>query len=168
MSNVIKAWPKRSVVQDTGEQLPWPFPTEIVVIKSLGRSPNGGGDYSLLGLEHVVRIERKTLQDLVGSLRGKSKHDETGARAGRDKLKAEFKWLGENVRWPFLIFESSWEQIGKHNYRGGMNPSSIIGSLISWSMRFGVHVWAAGDRRHAFGLANRILRKAEDLYDEAS
>lgn len=168
MSQIRIAWPTRLVVVDTGEQTPWPFPTEMTISKSLGRTPNGGGDYSLLGLEHIVRIERKTLQDLVGSLRGKSKHDESGARSGRDKLKSEFRWLGKNVRWPYLIFEGSWENIAAWNYRGGINPSSVIGSLVSWSMQFGVHVHAAGDRKHAFALANRILRKAEEFHDEVA
>ena len=165
MSRILKRWPVHPVVIDTREQIPWPFPSSIVVRESLGTS---GGDYSLKGLESVVRIERKSTQDLVGSLGGKRKDDVSGAKAPREKLKAEFQWLGANVRWAYLIFEGSWEDIGSWNYRGGLNPSSIISSLISWSMRFGVHVIAAGDRRHAFGLANRILRKAEELYDEDS
>lgn len=163
MSRILKSWPKRKIIIDTREQLPWAFPTELVVRQSLG---TGGGDYSLLGLESVVRIERKSTQDLVGSLSGKRKDDVSGARAPRDKLKDEFKWLGENVRWAFMIFEGSWETIAAWNYRGGINPSSIIGSLVSWSMRFGVHVIPAGDRKHAFGMANRILRKAEELHEE--
>lgn len=153
-------WPTRTVIIDTREQIPWPFPTARTTRTSLSHA-----DYSLLGLEDVVRIERKSLQDLVGSLSPRKRPD-SDARSNRERFKEELQWLGENVRWPYLIFESTWDEIAAHNYRGGMHPSAVIGAIIEWSMKFGIHVIPSGSRMAAFAMANRLLCKAEQLYDE--
>lgn len=158
MTRIRKSWPRRQIIIDTREQQPWRFPTERTIRRALTH-----GDYSLDTLTNIVCIERKSLQDLVGSLNTRRSGDQ---RSRRDRLKDEFAWLGENVRWPFLIFEASWEDIAKQRYRGELNPSAVIGTLVSWSMRFGVHVVPGGDRHHAFAIANRVLRKAEELFDE--
>ena len=57
---------------DTREQLPYVFDceTELKTLKT--------GDYSLVGGEHLISIERKSADDLVGSL-----------TAGRERFEKE-------------------------------------------------------------------------------
>ena len=40
-----------------------------------------------------------------------------------------------------------------------MRPKAAINTLVSWSIRYGVHVWFADSRRLARALTLRILEK---------
>ena len=120
-------WPTRKVIIDTREQLPWPWPEDQVLRETLTY-----GDYTLKGLEPLVCIERKSLQDLVGSISTKKPKDSgPAARSPRQRLKDELEWLGANVQRPYLIIESDLRSISNGHYPSMMHPSSVIGALIS-------------------------------------
>lgn len=136
--------PKRSIIIDTREQLPYEFPDSI-------RQKLDQGDYSLREMEHVVAVERKSIQDLVGSL-----------TSGRKRFEREMERLQSEVRWPWLLVESSVSQIAAGGFmHSKANPRSILGSLFAWTMRYGVLLLPACDRAHAQASTAMILRLAE-------
>lgn len=123
------------------------------------------GDYSVVGLENLICIERKSLPDLV-------------ACCGRERERFERciqRMRGYETR--VLVVETSWGaiQLGQwqaQNNRSKMTPSHVKGSLYSW-MRH-VSVVIAGDRYNAssiisgvlFSAARQNFRQLQAFYDE--
>lgn len=107
------------------------------------------GDYSIRGLEHVVAIERKSLDDLVGCV-------------GRDRERFDRevqRLLAFPVR--ILVIESSWEAIESHEpinpqWRGKVSKESVLGSLMGWQAA-GLSVHMAGDHERAGKHVARML-----------
>lgn len=82
---------------DTREKLPWTFPitTECAGIQ---RIKVDTGDYTLLGLEASVAIERKkNTSELINNFMEK-------------RFEREFERL-EEIKYPFLICEFTWEDV---------------------------------------------------------
>lgn len=128
------------VVCDSREQCPWDLPGTI-------RGTLATGDYSIYHLEDVVALERKSLDDLYGSL-GKN---------GRDRFKREFERLA-GYRWAALVIEATWQTILTCPPKmSGLHPHSAVGALLAWSIRYGVHIIPAGDRQLAQRLAYEWL-----------
>ena len=107
------------------------------------------GDYSIRGLEHVVAIERKSLDDLVGCV-------------GRDRERFDRevqRLLAFPVR--ILVIESSWEAIESHEpafpqWRGKVTREAVLGSLMGWQAA-GLSVHMAGDHERAGKHVARML-----------
>jgi|19_taG_2_1085344.scaffolds.fasta_scaffold05541_6 hypothetical protein len=56
---------KLDIIIDTREQRPWSFPEESAKV---ARGTIGIGDYALRGDQHMFAVERKSLDDFVGSI----------------------------------------------------------------------------------------------------
>jgi len=105
------------------------------------------GDYSVLGLEHLIAIERKGLADLVGCV-------------GRDRER--FKRELERLKaFPYraLVIEANWSQIENGEFLGQVSPESVTASLLSWAMD-GLPVIMAGDAAQAAQFVRRMLYTA--------
>lgn len=93
------------------------------------------GDYSAqLGdktLEKDIVIERKrNLDEICGNM-----------TADRDRFEREFLRAKASGTKVFLIVENaSWTDIYLQNYRSKISPKSLIGSLLSWQVRFNITV----------------------------
>jgi len=124
---------------DTREQLPLEdldLPTQ--------RATLACGDYSVLGLEHVIAVERKSLADLVMCVGRERERFERMLRLMR----------GYEVR--VIVIEAPWAAIEMKQYRGEVAPEAVIGSIYSWIAR-GITVELAGDRSRAAKAVSRIL-----------
>lgn len=90
------------VAVDSNESAPWTFQNitdtasgrEIIIrtrYMSLGRYPNSRGDYSIVGLTDEVGIERKSIDDLIGTVCGwQTKWEkENGIPGRRDRFAKE-------------------------------------------------------------------------------
>ncbi len=107
------------------------------------------GDYSIRGLEHVVRVERKSLPDLV-------------ACVGRERERFDRevqRLLAYPVR--VLVVESTWQQIEAHEpatpqWRGQITREQVVGSLLGWQAS-GLSVHMAGDHERAGQHVARLL-----------
>lgn len=129
------------VVIDTREQLPYEF--SPFVIGTLAT-----GDYSLLGHEHRIAIERKTKADAYSTI-----------GQGRERFVRELRRMAE-LEYAAIVVECSLvEFLSKPDYVRRLTPRAAIRSLISWSLRYGVHLHFAGDRAHAEALVMVILEK---------
>lgn len=102
------------------------------------------GDYSLLGLEHVICVERKSLDDLTQCV-------------GRDRERFE-REIERILAFPCraLIVEAEWSDIEKHNYRSKVHPSAVMGSIMSWIAR-GLPVICIGTHERAGTTVSRLM-----------
>lgn len=124
---------------DTREQTPLildPLKTEQ------GSLPTG--DYSVKGLEHVVCVERKSLQDLIGVI-----------GAGRERFDREMQRI---LAYPcrLIVVEGTFSQIALKQYRGEIAPNAVTGSILGWMAR-GIPVLFAGSHEEAGKMTARFL-----------
>ena len=135
-------------VVDSREQRPYSLAPMRSVVRGLD-----AGDYSLVGLEAVVRVERKSLPDFV-------------ACCGRERE----RFVRELVKlrgfeYAAVVLEASWRDLEAGRWEGLVKPSVVVGSALSWSMEYVpillAHDRAGGERacrgflwtaaRHTFG-----------------
>lgn len=133
-----------TVITDSREQNPLDVAPLVSVTGTLDT-----GDYSARGIEHFVRIERKSLPDLV-------------ACCGRERERFDRevqRLLAFPVR--VLVVESTWEIIEQHEpafpqWRGQITREQVIGSLLGWEAA-GLSVHMVGDHERAGKHVSRLL-----------
>lgn len=102
------------------------------------------GDYSVKGLEHVIRVERKSESDLLGCV---------GRERERFDREVE-RLLAFPVR--VLVVESSWRALEMGQWRGQIRPAQVIGSLLGWQA-MGLSVFLCDDHKRAGVMVSRML-----------
>lgn len=112
------------------------------------------GDYSVEGVEHLVAVERKSLEDLYGCF-GQS----------RDRFERELARLAE-FPYPAIVVEANLADVLDGTKYSKVHPHSAIGSLIAWGTRYRIPVWMCGDRRMAAGAVRKILYAAAKYIGE--
>ena len=102
------------------------------------------GDYSVVGLEDVVAIERKSLPDLI-------------ACVGRERERFD-REVQRLLAYPVraLVIESSWGELELGGWRGKVTPQAVIGSLLGWTA-LGLPIVLADDHRRAGLYVSRLL-----------
>lgn len=102
------------------------------------------GDYTLIGLEKYIAIERKSLPDLLGCVGG-----------DRERFDKEVQRL---LAYPVrcLVVESDWPLIELGGWRSQVTPQAVIGSLLGWQTS-GLPILMAGDHERAGKYVSRIL-----------
>ena len=142
-----------TLVVDTREQRPFQFPSKSIIRKKeiiIKTVPLGlkAGDYSVLGLQDQISIERKSMIDLFGTAGG-----------GRDRFERELERLAE-LEYAAIVIEGTWEDIARRPpARSDMTSKSVIRSLLAWSQRYGIHVFAVGPRPLAARLTYIMLER---------
>jgi ERCC4-type nuclease len=122
---------------DTREQLPFSFEHLGSCMGTLAT-----GDYSIVGLEHVIAIERKGLNDFVSCCAGE-----------RDRFQAELKrMLAYETR--AVVIEASWADLERGEWRSKIPAQSVVSSALGW-IAAGIPIVPAGDR----GTAQRYTEK---------
>jgi len=127
-----------TIAIDTREQQPYAFGGAVV--KTLPT-----GDYSIVGLEDRVTIERKSKTDAYGSL-----------GQGRARFRREFERLAQ-YDYAVVVIEDTVQGFLQRPPHSKMNPRSAIATLLAWSVRYRVPVFFAGDRDHARALTRTLL-----------
>jgi ERCC4-type nuclease len=139
-----------TIIIDTREQRPWRFPNGAETVRGTLTT----GDYSVVGLEDKVTIERKSLADLYNT-----------AGQNRGRFERELERM-RSFDFAAIIIEATWEDIARRPPpRSEMRPKSVIRSLMAWAQRYKVHVIPAGGpalaARLAYILLDRYFRDAE-------
>ena len=80
----------------------------------------------------------------------------TVAEPFRARFEAELERMLE-FGWRGLIIEATFDELVRQS--GNVNPSAVVGSLVSFSTRFAVHILFAGSRRHAEALTWRLAER---------
>jgi hypothetical protein len=105
------------------------------------------GDYSISGMGHMIAVERKSIEDLFGTL-----------SAGRDRFENELDRLNR-MDFGVVVVEGDWHRVMRGLPDRRVNPQSIFGSVIAYQQKFrGVHWWFADHRRDAETITFRVLR----------
>ena len=129
------------LVQDTREQKGLWKPQPWIVEKGLKT-----GDYSVVGMEEMVTVERKSIIDLFGSL-GK----------GRKRFDREIERMLK-MKWAGLMIEGLEDKVMRRQYRSQMNVQSVYGSLCSMETD-GIHIYFADSKRSAKDwILSRLIR----------
>lgn len=146
-----------TVIVDSREQSPFHFtgyrsdarqsyrplviPVEIAALAS--------GDYSLLGFENRVAVERKSLQDAYSTF-----------AQNRERFERELDRLNA-LEFAGVVIEASWPAIiHRPPERSKFLPKCFFRSVIAWQVRYPkVHWWAAETRSFAERVTLRWLER---------
>ena len=106
------------------------------------------GDYSILGQEDSITVERKTKRDAYSCL---------GTQ--RKRFKREIAKLA-GYRYAAVVIECGLREfLLEPPAESQLSPKAAVNSLLSWSVRHGLHVWFADSRDLGEALTLRILEK---------
>jgi len=106
------------------------------------------GDYSLLGYETRVGIERKSWEDAVGTL-----------GRGRDRFERTME-KSRSYQFYAIVIEQDWDTLStKTPVHSQLSPKVVVRSLMTFMVRYGVHVIPAGPRRLAEVTTFRLLER---------
>lgn len=139
---------KLIVVVDSREQLPWSlcYPT---VTRALA-----AGDYSIVGLEAEIAIERKSLGDYVDTVI----HEWM-------RFRKELNRLG-GYSLSCIVVEGSVQDVMDHRYESDAIPDSVLGRTHSIFCDHGVPVFWWGHRSVAIHMTERLLWMAWKRYGD--
>jgi ERCC4-type nuclease len=119
------------------------------------------GDYSIIGHEHEIAIERKSIEDLYSTVAGR-----------RANFKAEHERMAEMVRaggFACVIVEDELVRGFKEPpLHTNLLPKVLFRTMIRWSMRYRVPWHFAGSRHFAAVLAFRMLHTWYDFTQEGT
>jgi DNA excision repair protein ERCC-4 len=106
------------------------------------------GDYTILGMENLVTVERKSLEDLYSTL---GQH--------RERFEDEHRRMAELAS-AAVIIEADWATIlNDPPERSKLLPKAVFRTALSWMQRYGVPWMAMGSRRLAEVTTFRFLEK---------
>jgi ERCC4-type nuclease len=140
-----------TVLVDSREQAPYTFDSipprasdagKRLVVPTAYRGLDAG-DYSIDGMEGEIALERKSLADLYGTLGG-----------GRPRFEREIERLAK-LQFAAVIIEADVREIWRpaefyKDWRSHLNPRTVEGTIVSWSLDYPtVHWWPMGSRRAA-------------------
>ncbi len=154
-----------TIIVDSREQDPLIFHRLASV-----RGTLTSGDYSVLGLEDLFAVERKSIPDLIGCCVGDN----------RERLERELHRL-RGCRFARLLIVGSRSAIESGQYRSRITPAAVLHSLAAWEARFvpvvfqptpeaaaqAVESWAYWFAREAVVGVNGLLR-AQRTMDQPS
>ena len=137
--------PQLALVVDTREQEPYGFAADEA---SVVRKALPAGDYSVVGLEDRVAVERKSLDDFVSTV----------IRA-RDRFMREVSKLAGYPH-ACVVVEGGLSDVLAHRYRSGAHPAAVLGAAVSLSVDHGVPVFFCSNRPSARCFTLSFLRRA--------
>ncbi|MHB9023448.1 MAG: ERCC4 domain-containing protein [Armatimonadota bacterium] len=133
---------KPVVVIDTREQRPYGFTDRVA---GSVRRALPAGDYSVEGFETVVAIERKTLDDFVGTV-----------IHARERFSRELAQLGA-YRFAWILVEGSLDDLLRGHYQSRAHPTSLLGLTMAIMVEYRIPVLFAHDRPCARTLTEALL-----------
>lgn len=134
-----------TIIIDSREQTPLNFTRWTDVAVEVGTLTTG--DYALKNLETRAACERKSLNDLVGSL-----------SSGRERFEAELT-RARGFDLFCIVAECSMQDVAEHKYRSKMSSESVLQSLFTYQCRYGVPTIWAGSPQGAAYTVRSILAK---------
>jgi ERCC4-type nuclease len=142
-----------TIIIDSREQRPYTFqnikpePPETI-IQGLTT-----GDYSVVGFESRICVERKSMADFFGSV-----------GTGRQRFEREMERLS-TFDYAAIVIESdikTWFM--NPPSRSKMNPRSVFRTIVAWSQRYNIYIWPMWDRQSAEKVTYLILKRYYDDY----
>ena len=139
------------IVVDTREQQPYAFDPDRF---SVERRALPAGDYSLVGSEERVAVERKSLVDFA----------QTVIRARR-RFHEELRKLAA-CEFACIVVEGSMRDVIEGAFGTGAHPNAVFGAAISICVDWGVPVYFCGDRQTAKKFVEAYLERCARATNE--
>lgn len=141
-----------TIIIDTREKIPFEFATLPSEIGSLDTA-----DYSVKGLTHLVAVERKSLDDLLGCV-GRE----------RDRFKRELQRL-RAYKFRLLVIETTAKELNLGRWCSRLTSSAVVGTLAAWIAQFSIPIWLSGSHESGakftelflYQAARRVAEEAE-------
>ena len=146
------------VAVDTREQLPYSWEGVQCQPATLE-----AGDYSIIGMERVVCVERKSFADFYSCLTD-----------GRERFENDLQRMSE-CRYPLVVMEATMSDLlrpyiyvarGGRPTRSRLPPLVAQGSLLSWQSRYRIPFMLCGERSAASRMTLQHLDMAWRLEQE--
>jgi ERCC4-type nuclease len=142
-SDFIKSFlANETIIVDTREKKPYTFDGFTKARIVAHKLPFG--DYSVRGFERDIIVERKTLEDYIGSITN-----------NRQRFIRELMGISKKYAHSAIVVEGNWSDIlgipdsTGHSYlenHPGINPTSLISTTLTIQCNLGIPVFFAGDR----------------------
>ena len=131
---------KPTIAIDSREQTPLVFrnlKTRVATLRA--------GDYSVVGLEDKISVERKSLPDLC-------------AVVGRERRRflRELQRL-KAYRFRCLLIEATAADLLRGGWRSKVTPAAVTGSLMAWMAKYDLPVLLADNHEIAATLVEKYL-----------
>jgi DNA excision repair protein ERCC-4 len=123
-----------TIVIDTREQEPYSFDPRFTMPV---RRALPAGDYSVEGLETLVAVERKTLDDFISTV-----------IHCRKRFREELRTLA-GYSAACVVVEAGLADVLQKRYQGGAHPHAVLGNALSIILDFGIPVFFCGNRQAA-------------------
>ena len=113
------------------------------------------GDYSICGLEDLLTVERKSLDDLIGCM-----------TSGRQRFERELKRM-QAYDFRCVVVEADWKDLVEGRYRSRMQPVAATHTIASWTSSFNVPFQFCGrDRKDVSDFVSFFLfTTTKKIYD---
>jgi DNA excision repair protein ERCC-4 len=134
-----------TIIIDTREQEPYSFDPRLAAAV---RRALPAGDYSIEGMETLVAVERKTLDDFVSTV-----------IHSRRRFREELRKLA-SYRTACVVVEAGLADILQRRYQGGAHPNAVLGSALSIILDFGIPVFFCANRQAACHFVQAYLLAA--------
>ena len=134
-----------TLVIDTREQEPYSFDPRLAAAV---RRALPAGDYSVDGLEGIVAVERKTIDDFVSTV-----------IHSRQRFREELRKLA-CYRAACVVVEGGVADVLQKRYRGEAHPNAVLGSALSIILDYGVPVFFCSNRQAACHFVQAYLLAA--------
>lgn len=134
------------VLIDTREQVPYQFKEARVTLKALET-----GDYALYGDPHGMVIERKSVEDLFGTL-----------TKGLDRFRREMERLSQYA-FPVLLVEGTPAMVKQGARYSEANGNRILDHVIALCITYGVAPVFCDNRAQANNVAWILLKERHAL-----
>lgn len=125
-----------TAIVDTREQAPYRFTgitddkTGQDIIVPLRHVALKSGDYSIVGLEDLIAVERKSLKDFYMSI-----------SAERERFEREIARLYETQRFALVVIEGDWNELMQPESFCKVSPKTAVRTIQSWSIRYPTVHW---------------------------
>lgn len=129
-----------TILIDSREKLPYVFDGYETQVGTLAT-----GDYSLIGLEDKVAVERKSKEDAYGCV-----------GASRRRFVDCLRRLGDLDR-AAIVIESNLVKFAVPPPRTKIDARMAVGSYVSWACQYRIPVFFADNREYAERLVVRFL-----------
>lgn len=135
-----------TVIIDSREKVPFRFDPGTVATT---RRALPEGDYSVLGYETEIAVERKSLEDFVSTM-----------IYARDRFKRELERL-RDYRVACVVVEADVRDVVLGRYRSRAHPNAILASALAIYVDFGIPVFFCSDREIASRFVLDLLLRYE-------
>jgi len=133
------------IIIDTREQRPFNFEKFVVQVQT---GTLQTGDYSLVGYEDRVAIERKGLDDLISCFMG----------GNRDRFERELS-RAQGMDLFVVVVEAGLMDIARGRYKSKMQPHAALQSMVTFFVRYSVPFMCCGSRDGTEYMTYSLLAK---------